>query len=130
MVRITIVAASAMLALLPLQASAQDAGTADVGDFAVDTAQDLLDLCSVDTESALYAEAIQFCAGFFEGMKHYHDRMSAGPGVERIVCAPDGVTLEDAIEVYIAYGQANPQYLNEDPADNLIRAAIAKWPCS
>ena len=130
MMRMTVVAASAMLALLPLQAGAQDAGTADVGDFAVETAQDLLDLCSADPGSDLYAEAIQFCAGFIEGMKHYHDRMSAGPGVERIVCAPDSVTLEDAIEVYIAHGQANPQYLNEDPADNVIRAAIAKWPCS
>lgn len=130
MMRMTVVAASAMLVLLPVQAGAQDAGTVDVGDFAVDTAQDLLDLCSAEPGISLYAEAIQFCAGFFEGMKHYHDRMSAGPGIKRIVCAPEGVTLKDAIEVYIAYGKANPQYLSEDPADNVIRAAIAKWPCS
>jgi hypothetical protein len=130
MMRLTVVAASAMLTLLPLQAGAQDAGTADVGDFAVETAQDLLDLCSVAPGSALYAEAIQFCAGFFEGMKHYHDRMSAGPEVEPIVCAPDGTTLEDVIEMYVVYGRAHPQFLSEDPGDNVIRAAMAEWPCS
>jgi Rap1a immunity proteins len=65
-----------------------------------------------------------------EGMKHYHDRMSAGPGVEPIVCAPAGVKLEDAIEMYVTYARANPQFLDEDPADNVIRAAMATWPCS
>lgn len=130
MMRTTVLAALATLVLWPPQAGAQDAGTADIGDFAVETGQDLLDLCAVDRSSSLYAEALQFCAGFFEGMKHYHDRMSAGPDVEPIVCAPDEVTLEDAINMYIAYARANPQFLNEDPADNVIRAAIATWPCA
>lgn len=101
-----------------------------MGDFAVETAQDLVDLCSVDQRNRLYAEALQFCAGFIEGIKHYHDRMSAGPDVEPIVCAPDDVMLEDAIDMYIAYARANPQFLNEDPADNVVRAAMATWPCS
>jgi Rap1a immunity proteins len=128
--RVMIVAASALLALSPLQAGAQDAGTADTGDFVVETAQDLVDLCSVDRSSPLYAEAIQFCAGFIEGMKHYHDSMSAGPDVEPIVCAPAGVKLEDAVDMYVAYARANPQFLDEDPADNVVRAAMATWPCS
>jgi hypothetical protein len=128
--RMLVLAASAMLALSPLQAGAQDAGTADTGDFVVETAQDLVDLCSVDKSSPLYAEALQFCAGFIEGMKHYHDRMSAGPDVDPIVCAPDNVNLEDAINVYVDYARANPQFLDEDPADNVIRAAMATWPCS
>src|SRR5918994_6103723 len=105
--RTKVLAASAMLALLPLQTGAQDAGTADTGDFAVETAQDLLDLCSVDASNSLYAEALQFCAGFFEGMKHYHDRMSAGPDVDPIVCSPGNVTLKDAIGRYVAYARAN-----------------------
>ena len=128
--RTMILAASALLALSPLQAGAQDAGTADTGDFAVETAQDLVDLCSADRSSELYAEALQFCAGFLEGMKHYHDRMSAGPEVDPIVCAPDDVTLEGAIDTYVDYARANPQFLDEDPADNVIRAAMATWPCS
>ena len=128
--RMLVPAAAAMLALWPLQAGAQDAGTADTGDFTVDTAEDLVDLCSVDRSSPLYAEAIQFCAGFFEGMKHYHDRMSAGPDVEPIVCAPADVKLEDAIDIYVEYARANPQFLDEDPAENVIRAAMAEWPCS
>jgi hypothetical protein len=128
--RINVLAASAMLGLWPLQAGAQDAGTADPGDFAVETAQNLLDLCSADPSNPLYDEALQFCAGFFEGMKHFHDQMSAGPDVRRIVCAPSDVTLQDAIDMYVAYARANPQFLNEDPADNVARAAMATWPCS
>jgi Rap1a immunity proteins len=128
--RTKVLAASAMVALWPLQVGAQDAGVADTGDFAVETGQDLLDLCSVDASNSLHAEALQFCAGFLEGMKHYHDRMSAGPDVEPIVCAPSNVTVEDAIDTYVAYARANPQFLNEDPADNVIRAAMATWPCS
>jgi hypothetical protein len=110
MMRTTVLAASAMLALWPLQAGAQDAGVADLGDFAVDT-------------------ALQFCYGFFEGMAHYHDRLSAGPEIEPIVCPTGQVTRRDLVDTYLAFAKANPQYLDEDPADNVIRAAIDRWPC-
>jgi hypothetical protein len=127
--RITVLAASAMLALWPLQAGAQDAGTADLGDFAVDTAQDLVDLCSVDASNSLHVEALQFCYGFFEGMMHYHDRL-VGPEIDPIVCPTGQVTRQDVVDMYIAFAQANPQFMDEDPADNVMRAAIAEWPCS
>ncbi|MGH6899531.1 MAG: Rap1a/Tai family immunity protein [Geminicoccaceae bacterium] len=126
--RTTVLAASAMLALWPLQAGAQD-GTADLGDFAVDTAQDLLDLCSVDASNSLYIEALQFCYGFLEGMAHYHDRL-VGPESDPIVCPTGQVTRQDMVDMYIAFAQANPQFMDEDPADNVVRAAIAEWPCS
>jgi hypothetical protein len=127
--RTTVLAASAMLALWPLQAGAQDAGTADLGDFAVDTAQDLVDLCAADESSSLYVDALQFCYGFFEGMAHYHDRLASGPEIDPIVCPTGQVTRQDIVEMYLAYAQANPQYLDEDPADNVVRAAIDSWPC-
>ena len=127
--RKTVLAASAMLALWPLQAGAQDAGTADLGDFAVDTAQDLVDLCAVDESSSLYVDALQFCYGFFEGMAHYHDRLSSGPEIDPIVCPTGQVTRQDFVEMYVDYAKANPQFLDEDPADNVIRAAIDTWPC-
>ena len=127
--RTTVLAASAMLALSPLQAGAQDAGTADLGDFAVDTAQDLLDLCTVDESNSLYVDALQFCYGFFEGMIHYHDRL-VGPDSDPIVCPTGQVTRQDIVAMYISYAQANPQFMDEDPADNVVRAAIAEWPCS
>lgn len=127
--RTTVLAVSAMLAFWPLQAGAQDAGTADLGDFEVDSAQDLVDLCSADAGNALHAEALQFCFGFFEGMIHYHDRL-VGPEIRPIVCAPAGVTRQDVVDMYIAFAQENPQLMDEDPADNVMRAAMAAWPCS
>ena len=127
--RTTALAVAAMLALWPLQAGAQDAGTADLGDFAMDTAQDLLDLCSADPGNSLHAEALQFCYGFFEGMVHYHDRL-VGPEIKPIVCPTGTVTRQDVVDMYIAFAQANPQFMDEDPADNVVRAAIAEWPCS
>jgi hypothetical protein len=126
--RMTVLAAAAMLALWPLPSGAQD-GVADLEDFNVDTTQNLIDLCSVDPSSSLYAEALQFCYGFFEGMMHYHDRL-AGPEIKPIVCPTGQVTRQDVVDIYLAYAEANPQYKNEDPADNVMRAAIAKWPCS
>jgi hypothetical protein len=126
--RMTVLAASAMLALSSLQAGAQDAGTADLGDFNVDTAQDLVDLCSVDADNSLYVDALQFCYGFFEGMIHYHDRL-VGPETEPIVCPTGRVTREDFVDIYVTFAQANPQFLDEDPADNVVRAALATWPC-
>jgi Rap1a immunity proteins len=127
--RMRILAAAAMLALWPLQGGAED-GVADVDDFKADTAQNLLDLCATDESSPMYASAVYFCAGFLEGMKHYHDSLASGPEGKPIVCVPDDITVRDAIAVYVAFGRANPQYLGEDPADNVIRAAIAEWPCS
>ena len=127
--RTTVLAASALLALWPLQAGAQDAGTADLGDFELDHAQDLVDLCGVDSGNALYAEALQFCYGFFEGMIHYHDRL-IGPEIDPIVCPTGTVTRQDVVDMYVDFAQANPQFMNEDPADNVMRAAMAEWPCS
>ncbi|HZA66731.1 MAG TPA: Rap1a/Tai family immunity protein [Geminicoccaceae bacterium] len=127
--RTTVLAVAAMLAISPLQAGAQDAGTADLGDFEVNTAQDLLDLCAVDPTSSLHPEALQFCYGFFEGMIHYHDRL-VGPEIRPIVCPTGTVTRRDVVEMYIDFAQANPQFMDEDPADNVMRAAIAEWPCS
>jgi Rap1a immunity proteins len=127
--RTTVLAVAAMLALWPLHAGAQDAGVADLGDFEVDTAQDLVDLCSADPGNSLHAEALQFCYGFFEGMIHYHDRL-VGPEIQPIVCAPAGVTRQDVVDMYIDFAQANPQFMDEDPADNVMRSAMAEWPCS
>jgi hypothetical protein len=126
--RATVLVASAMLALWPLQAGAQD-GVADLDDFAVDTAQDLVDLCAVDSSNSLHNEALQFCYGFFEGMIHYHDRL-VGPESKPIVCPTGQVTRQDVVDMYLAFAQANPQFMDEDPADNVMRAAIAEWPCS
>ena len=111
------------------QAAAQDAGTADLGDFAADTAQDLLDLCSVDPSNSLYVEALQFCYGFIEGMIHYHDRL-VGPDSEPILCPTGQATRQDVVDMYVVFAQANPQFMDEDPADNVVRAALAEWPCS
>jgi hypothetical protein len=126
--RMTVLAASAMLTLWSLQAGAQD-GVADLDDFAVDTARELVDLCAADPSNPLHVEALQFCYGFFEGMIHYHDRL-VGPDIKPIVCPTGTVTRQDVVDMYLAFAQANPQFMDEDPADNVMRAAIAKWPCS
>jgi hypothetical protein len=126
--RVTLLVAAAMLAALPLQAGAED-GVADIDDFTVDTAQNLLDLCAADDSSPFQPGAVYFCAGFFEGMKNYHDSMT-GPNIKPIVCPPGEVSVREAIDVYVSFARANPQYLGEPPADNVIRAAIAEWPCS
>jgi hypothetical protein len=111
------------------QANERDGYSSD--DLAVQTANDLFDVCTIDTAHSEYDLATGFCYGFFEGAKHYDDAL-AGSGLHNdIVCSPEGgATRTQAVNVFIQYLKDNPQYGIEPPIDAIFRALIAKWPCS
>jgi hypothetical protein len=123
-------AAAAVVAFLPWSASAQ-VGTADLDDFLMVTAQDLVDLCSAEPGNPLFIEAKQFCYGFFSGVMYYHDAMATGTDFGRIVCPEERVTREEAVSMFLAWAADNPEHLATDqPAEAVIRAALDKWgPC-
>ena len=98
-------------------------------DFNLRTAADLVDVCTLRQGHPDHEIARGFCYGFFEGGTHYHDTISASPDYQKIVCAPPETTRTDAVEVFVAYIQANPQYASEAPIDAIFRALVAKWPC-
>jgi hypothetical protein len=98
-------------------------------DFKLDKAQELLDICTVSTSHPDYLEAYGFCVGYFTGAMHYHRALSKGPERKAIVCPEHTVTRAEAIAVYVAWAKANPQYMNDEPMEALMRAAVEKWPC-
>ena len=46
-----------------------------------------------------------------------------------MVCPPPEATNEMAVATFVAFANANPQYLSEPAMDVLFRAVMAKWPC-
>jgi Rap1a immunity proteins len=108
-------------------ASAQAAFAPD--EFKLDKAQELLDVCTVSTSHPDYLEAYGFCVGYFTGAMHYHRALAKGPDRKAIVCPEHTVTRAEAIAVYVAWAKANPQYMNDEPLETVMRAAVEKWPC-
>jgi hypothetical protein len=100
-----------------------------VEDFTLKTAEDLLDICTIETSHADYAIATAFCLGFFEGASHYDDAISVLETHVDIVCSPDGTTRSEAVTVFLEHQQANPQYGAEAPIDAVFRALVVEWPC-
>ena len=99
------------------------------GDFALRSAQDLLDLCTLDDGHPDHETARAFCFGFIRGGKHYHDAVTVGPDRHPIVCPAEDATLVQAVDLFVAYAQANPGQLSEPPMEVVFRAATAEWPC-
>jgi hypothetical protein len=59
-------------------------------DFHIRSAQDLVDLCAVTPDDALYSAAIHFCHGFVSGAWQFHQAQANGPnrGSARLDGAP------------------------------------------
>ena len=98
-------------------------------DFTLRTAADLVDVCTIGQDHPDHKTAMGFCYGFFEGGTHYHDTISISPTYNRISCSPPGTTRTEAVEIFVTYVRANPQYASEAPIDTIFRALVAKWPC-
>ena len=98
-------------------------------DFNLHTASDLVDICTLDESHPDHVAAMAFCYGFFEGGIHYDDAISTSPSYRKIVCDPEGTTRTQAVEVFVSYVRANPQYGSKAPIDTIFRALVDKWPC-
>lgn len=101
-----------------------------IDDLELDSAGDLIDVCTIEMQHEHYEAALAFCYGFFEGAIHYNIAISSADEYVDLVCSPAGTTRLQGVEVFIAYMSENPQYETEAPIDAIFRALIAKWPCT
>lgn len=99
-------------------------------DFILINANDLVDVCTIDQGHEHHEVAMAFCYGFLEGATHYDDAISGSQGYEEIVCHPSEITRTQALEVFVRYMKAYPQYGSEQPVDAIFRALVDKWPCT
>jgi hypothetical protein len=121
-----LITALAAAALLPLQARA----VPNVEDFDLRTAEDLVDLCAVPDSDQMVEAARGFCYGFLSGVNHYHRAVNAGAKARPLYCLPaSGLTRADAARMYVDWSRKNAKHLKEAPVDNVVRFAVATWPC-
>lgn len=97
--------------------------------FAIDTAGDLIEVCTFDNSHANHQTATAFCYGFFEGAAHYDNALEQSPLHATLLCEPQDLTRQQAVAVVVEYLAANPQYNSEPAIDGAFRALIAEWPC-
>ena len=101
----------------------------DLDDFRLRSAQDLVDVCTLEPSHEHHAVAMAFCYGFFEGATHYDNALGESEMHPDLVCEPEGITRSEAVTAVTDYLTANPQYAAEPPIDAAFRALMDKWPC-
>lgn len=95
--------------------------------FNYETAKDLVEVCSSDSDGAALA-----CRAFLEATIQYHDAISGRKRMKRLTCYPKGTTVEQAREVFLAWGRqnaGNAAYMKELPAVAVVRALAGAYPC-
>jgi hypothetical protein len=102
---------------------------AEPSNFNATTTRDLVALCADQPDTPLYSEAKQFCYGFLAGVAQFHRTMVQGEKIEPLACPKDAVTREQLVGVFLDWARANPQAMDQLPADSLERAAADRWPC-
>lgn len=109
--------------------------------FAVDfTAAQLLDNCqknsatNSNTQLSIDDEfKAGMCVGFIKGLDdllylHYSMHKHKGTTVY-MYCMPDGVTLNEMSDIYIAYMNKHTELNNEEAGKVLIKALMDKYSC-
>ncbi len=107
------------------------AGAVTAGDFQVQTTENIINLCTASPDDPLYHQAINFCHGYLVGAFHYYEASSSGPGGIQLVCAPEPRPSRNAaIDMFIEWAKAHPQYRGEPPVESEFRFLMEKWPCN
>jgi hypothetical protein len=99
--------------------------------FLIRNTEDLVALCAVSKDDPNYVAAIHFCHGFGAGAYRYYLATVSGPGTKPFVCLPDPPpSREAALQEFVTWAKANPQYNNESAVESLFRFLTNKWPCA
>lgn len=108
------------------------AGTAQAVEpinFEIRNNADLVALCSAKPTDSNYVAAIHFCHGFGVGFARYHDALKEGKDFAPLFCFPKGVTRTEALNEYVNYSRAHPEYDNELVGDVVTKFLIETYPC-
>lgn len=108
---------------------AQAATSAD--SFELRSAADLVDLCAVTDNDPMVETARGFCYGFLSGAGNYHRAINPPGQGHPLFCLPEKhLSRVATARMFVEWSRAHPQYLEETPIDNLMRFAVATWPCA
>ncbi len=103
---------------------------ADVQNFYVKDAGDLVTLCTTQPDDENYIAAIHFCQGFVVGAYQYYQEMVRSSTTARFVCLPDpSPSRNEAIAAFSDWANAHPQYLKDSAVDTMFRYLGETYPC-
>ena len=106
------------------------AGAVSENDFKADTTEQIVDLCTADPGEPLYQQAVNFCHGYLVGAYKYYEAERSGPNATKLVCLPDPQpTRDEAIQMFMEWTKAHPQYINESPVETEFRFLMETYPC-
>ncbi|MBV8612829.1 MAG: hypothetical protein JOY66_03535 [Acetobacteraceae bacterium] len=115
------------LALSPL-GSARAAVTE--ANFHMQTAADLVALCSPAQDDPLATAAVHFCQGFAVGVYQTLSGLQAGMR-QKLFCPPQAMpSRNQAIADFVGSLKANPSAMAQPPADAIANYLITRFPCS
>ena len=115
------------LAMSPL-GSARAAVTE--ANFHMQTAGDLVALCSATQDDPLATAAIHFCQGFAVGAYQTLSGLQAGMR-QKLFCPPQPTpSRNQAIANFVSWAKATPSTLAEPPADAIAEYLTTRFPCS
>ena len=106
------------------------AGAVSENDFKADTTEQIVNLCTSDPGEPLYQQAFNFCHGYLVGAYKYYEAEHSGSNATKLVCLPDPQpTRDEAIQMFMEWAKAHPQYMGENPVETEFRFLMEKWPC-
>lgn len=98
--------------------------------YSVDTAADLVALCSVDPGDDDYVAAINFCHGYGHGAVQYHLIQVAAMSDLRVFCVPDPApTRAEVRRGFLSWMESHPDYLTVEALDALFTYLARTYPC-
>ncbi len=117
--------AAALLVTLPFAATAVAVAPERLE---LRTTEDLVAVCSAPESSPPQLA----CTGFIKATVQYHDSVSDRKNLKRLVCYPNGTTVEDGRQAFVTWAAANngnAEWMGELPVIGLVRALAAAYPC-
>ena len=115
------------LALTPL-GSAHAAVTE--ANFHMQTAGDLVALCSPTQDDPLATAAIHFCQGFAVGVYQTLSGLQSGMR-QKLFCPPQPMpSRNQAVANFVSWAKASPSAMAEPPADAIADYLTTHFPCS
>ncbi len=107
------------------------AGSVMLEDFKVDTTDQLVKLCTAAPDDPFFNHAQNFCHGYAQGAYDYYEAAHAGAKGPKMVCFSEPApSRNEAINLFIEWAKANPQYGQKTPVNTLFRFLAQKWPCN
>ena len=99
-------------------------------DFLARKTQNLINLCTASPEDTHYREAIHFCHGYLVGAVHFNLAESANKPESKLVCFPQPYpSRNQSIDMFVAWAQKHPEFMNELPVETEFRFLSQQWPC-